>query len=62
MTEQVTVFEANVDPGRVARETAWQLRRSHEPTPVTLWVPVVLAGCAVVLQMVALVAMLLRTL
>ena len=61
MTDQVTVFEASVDPGRVARETAWQLRRSHEPTPVTLWVPVVLAGCSVALQLVALVALLLRT-
>jgi len=62
VTEQVTVFAPTVDPGRVARETAWQLRRSHEPMPVTLWVPVVLVGCSAALQLVALVALLLRTL
>ena len=61
MTEQMTVFAPTVDPGRVARETAWQLRRSHASTPVTLWVPVVLAGFSVALQLVALVAILLRT-
>ena len=61
MTDQVTVFEPYVDPKRVARETAWQLRRSHASTPVTLWVPVVLAGFSVALQLVALVATLLRT-
>ena len=60
-TAQITIHEVEIAPSEVARQVAWQVRKESDSHSLAHWLPLVVLSCSAVLQVISLVALLMRT-